>query len=143
MLARNRFLLLVVVGGATLAIISLSLQFCKCSSGLLFSAHPSSLRTNCFCLREVARVFLRACLCSFMRSFHRAPIHQTPPPFIPKQSSTLHGRPINIQHRQWDRGCSERSDVLWKAWVYMTVCPPPPPPIIIIVQPLLEVLPRR
>ena len=31
MLARNRFLLLVVVGGAALAVISLSLQFCKCT----------------------------------------------------------------------------------------------------------------
>lgn len=29
MLARNRFLLLVVVGGAALAVISLSLQFCE------------------------------------------------------------------------------------------------------------------
>lgn len=31
MLARNRFLLLVVVGGVVLAIVSVSLQFCKYS----------------------------------------------------------------------------------------------------------------
>lgn len=34
MLGRNRFLVLLVGGGVTLAIISLSLQFCECTNRL-------------------------------------------------------------------------------------------------------------
>lgn len=32
MLGRNRFLLLLLAGGVTLAIVSLSLQFCECTN---------------------------------------------------------------------------------------------------------------
>lgn len=46
MLARNRFLLLLVVGGVTLAIISLSLQFCEYTicAHVQFSCSAHSLR---------------------------------------------------------------------------------------------------
>lgn len=43
MLARNRFLLLVVVGGAVLAIVSLSLQFCKCTLCVHVFSSPASI----------------------------------------------------------------------------------------------------
>lgn len=144
MLARNRFLLLVVVGGAALAIISLSLQFCKYTVSVCAQliSHVCKNRSSFYTLNNqnhiaVSVIFwlivkpyiqqknpqLSCCVFVFK---HAHPLFCFPTqetPFIPKQSRIPYRLPINIQHQQWASGYSEtstecvatHSHLLWNA----------------------------
>lgn len=117
MLARNRFLLLVAVGGAALAIISLSLQFCKCAVMFVIHLTASHIHSVSDALAQYSNfnvkdsaVFNSSCVCMCVCvhtciSFHCVPIQQTP--FIPRQSTIPYRVPINIQLQQRASGYSE------------------------------------
>lgn len=131
MLARNRFLLLVVVGGAVLAIISLSLQFCK----LDICVGAQALCIVKLHLSEALALQLHSTEQCLSRPTHCC-IHAYPliafpfkrPPFKPRQSRILCRAPINIQHQQWASGCSETCRdtlrLLWNVGVRYCVFPP-------------------